>query len=140
MKVDPELPFEIAALFGCAVLTGRRRCRQRRPVEPGQRVVVFGLGGVGLSALLGAVLQDAATIVAVDVVAAKLDLARELGATDVVAAGPGAVAAIREITGGGADHVIETVGSAKVLDRTPTRPPGAAARRPPSGSPIPPRC
>jgi len=49
------------------------------------------------------------------VVAAKLDLARELGATDAVAAGPGAVAAIREITGGGADHAIETVGSAAVL-------------------------
>ena len=115
VKVDPELPFEIAALFGCAVLTGVGAAVNAARIEPGQRVAVFGLGGVGLSALLGAVLQEAATIVAVDVVAAKLDLARELGATDAVAAGPGAVAAIREITGGGADHVIETVGSAKVL-------------------------
>ena len=115
VKVDPELPFEIAALFGCAVLTGVGAAVNTARVEPGQRVAVFGLGGVGLSALLGAVLPDAKTIVAVDVVAAKLDLARELGATDVVAAGPGAVEAVREITGGGADHVIETVGSAKVL-------------------------
>jgi Zn-dependent alcohol dehydrogenase len=115
VKVDPELPFEIAALFGCAVLTGVGAAVHAAAIEPGDRVAVFGLGGVGLSALLGAVLQEAATIVAVDVVAAKLDLARELGATDAVAAGPGAVAAIREITAGGADHAIETVGSAAVL-------------------------
>ena len=95
MKVDPELPFEIAALFGCAVLTGVGAAVHAAAIEPGDRVAVFGLGGVGLSALLGAVLQGAATIVAVDVVAAKLDLARELGATDAVAAGPGAVAAIQ---------------------------------------------
>jgi len=115
VKVDPELPYEIAALFGCAVLTGVGAAVNAARIEPGQRVAVFGLGGVGLSALLGAVLSEAGTIVAVDVVAAKLELARELGATDTVAAGPGAVAAIREITGGGADHAIETVGSAAVL-------------------------
>jgi Zn-dependent alcohol dehydrogenase len=115
VKVDPELPFEIAALFGCAVLTGVGAAVHAARIEPGDRVAVFGLGGVGLSALLGAVLQGAATIVAVDVVPAKLDLARELGATDAVAAGADAVAAIRQITGGGADHAIETVGSAAVL-------------------------
>ncbi len=115
VKVDPELPFEIAALFGCAVLTGVGAAVNAARIEPGQRVAVFGLGGVGLSALLGAVLQGAGTIVAVDVVADKLALATELGATHTVEAGPGAVAAIREITGGGADHAIETVGSARVL-------------------------
>jgi len=115
VKVDPELPYEIAALFGCAVLTGVGAAVNAARIEPGQRVAVFGLGGVGLSALLGAVLSEAGTIVAVDVVPAKLELARELGATDTVAAGPGAVAAIREITDGGADHAIETVGSAAVL-------------------------
>jgi len=115
VKVDPDLPSEIAALFGCAVLTGVGAAVNAARIEPGQRVAVFGLGGVGLSALLGAVLQDAGTIVAVDVVPEKLELARQLGATDAVEAGPGAVAAVREITGGGADHVIETVGSATVL-------------------------
>jgi Zn-dependent alcohol dehydrogenase len=115
VKVDPELPYEIAALFGCAVLTGVGAAVNAARIEPGQRVAVFGLGGVGLSALLGAVLREAGTIVAVDVVPAKLDLARELGATDTIEAGPGAVAAIRELTGGGADHAIETVGSAAVL-------------------------
>jgi alcohol dehydrogenase len=116
VKVDPELPYEIAALFGCAVLTGVGAAVNAAGIEPGQRVAVFGLGGVGLSALLGAVLSEAGTIVAVDVVPGKLELARELGATHTVEAGPGAVAAIREITGGGADHAIETVGSARVLN------------------------
>jgi len=115
VKVDPDLPFEIAALFGCAVLTGVGAAVNAARIEAGQRVAVFGLGGVGLSALLGAVLAEAGMIVAVDVVPAKLELARRLGATDIVEAGPGAGAAIREITGGGADHAIETVGSARVL-------------------------
>jgi Zn-dependent alcohol dehydrogenase len=115
VRVDPDLPFEIAALFGCAVLTGVGAAVNAARIEPGQSVAVLGLGGVGLSALLGAVLSAAEPIVAVDVVAAKLELALELGATDAVAAGPDAVASIRELTGGGADHVIETVGSAAVL-------------------------
>ncbi len=115
IKVEPELPYELAALFGCAVLTGVGAAVNAARIEAGQRVAVFGLGGVGLSALLGAVLQEAGTIVAVDVMADKLELARDLGATHAVEAGSGAVAAIREITGGGAEHVIETVGSAAVL-------------------------
>jgi Zn-dependent alcohol dehydrogenase len=115
IKVDPELPFELAALFGCAILTGVGAAVNAARIEAGDRVAVFGLGGVGLSALLGAVLQEAGTIVAVDVVADKLELAKELGATHSVEAGPGAVAAIRAITDGGVDHAIETVGSAKVL-------------------------
>nr|MBA2522314.1 zinc-binding dehydrogenase [Solirubrobacterales bacterium] len=115
VKIDPELPFELAALFGCAVLTGVGAAVNAAGIAPGDRVVVFGLGGVGLSALLGAVLQEAGTIIAVDVIADKLELAKELGATHAVAAGPTAVAEILEITGGGAEHAIETVGSARVL-------------------------
>jgi alcohol dehydrogenase len=114
-KVDPELPHEIAALFGCAVLTGVGAAVNAAGIEPGSRVAVFGLGGVGLSALLGAVLEEAGQLVAIDVVPEKLELAKELGATDVVQAGPEALAEIMDVTGGGADHVIETVGSAKVL-------------------------
>jgi len=115
IKVDPRLPFDVAALFGCAVLTGVGAAINAARIEPDQSVAVFGLGGVGLSALLGAVLSAAGTIVAVDIVADKLELARELGATHTVEGGPGAAAAVREITGGGAEHVIETVGSAAVL-------------------------
>jgi Zn-dependent alcohol dehydrogenase len=88
VRVDPALPYELAALFGCAVLTGVGAAVNAARIEPGQRVAVLGLGGVGLSALLGAVLQGAGTIVAVDVVPEKLALALELGATHAVAAGP----------------------------------------------------
>ena len=115
VKVDPELPVELAALFGCAVLTGVGAAVNAARIQPGERVAIFGLGGVGLSALLGAVLQEAAPIVAVDVVADKLALALELGATHAVPAGPEAVEEVRALTGGGADHAIETVGSARVL-------------------------
>jgi Zn-dependent alcohol dehydrogenase len=115
VKVDDDLPFEIAALFGCAVLTGVGAATNSAQVTADDRVVIFGLGGVGLAALLGAVLSGAGTVVAVDVVPEKLELARELGATHAVQAGEDAVSQIREATGGGADKAIETVGSARVL-------------------------
>ena len=115
VRVDPELPFELAALFGCAVLTGAGAAIRSAAVAPGDRVAVFGLGGVGLAAVLGAVVAGASTIVAIDVVPEKLGLARELGATHAVPAGPDAVAAVRELTGGGADQVVETVGDERVL-------------------------
>jgi alcohol dehydrogenase len=115
VKVDPELPYEIAALFGCAVLTGVGAVLHSAHVQPGDSVAVFGLGGVGLAALLGAKVAGAGTLVAVDVVAEKLELATELGATHAVAGGPLALEEVREVTGGGAMHVIETVGSAAVL-------------------------
>jgi len=115
VKVDADLPFEVAALFGCAVLTGAGAALHSARVAPEDTVAVFGLGGVGLSALLAAKALGARTIVAVDVVQAKLDLARELGATHTVPGGPDAVAEIRELTGGGADKVIETAGAVPVL-------------------------
>jgi len=115
VQVDPALPFDIAALFGCAVLTGVGAVVNAARVQPGESVAVFGLGGVGLAALLGARLAGAQTIVGIDVVPAKLALALELGATHTLAAGEGVVAAVREATGGGADHAIETAGSSAVL-------------------------
>jgi Zn-dependent alcohol dehydrogenase len=113
--MDPAVPFELAALFGCAVLTGTGAVVNSAQVQAGQSVAVFGLGGVGLSALLGAVVAGATTIVAVDRVQDKLDLALELGATHAVAAGDGVVEEVRALTDGGPDHAIETVGSAAVL-------------------------
>jgi alcohol dehydrogenase len=84
-------------------------------VEPGQSIAIFGLGGVGLAALLGAVLAGAGTVIAVDPVASKLTLARELGATLAIAAGPDCAREIIAATGGGCDYAIETVGSETVL-------------------------
>ncbi|HEU4656636.1 MAG TPA: zinc-dependent alcohol dehydrogenase family protein [Capillimicrobium sp.] len=115
VKVPSELPFDVAAVFGCAVLTGAGAVLHSAHVAPGDSVAVFGLGGVGLAAVLGAVAAGASTVVAVDVVDAKLELARELGATHAVKAGPDAVTEIRDLTGGGPDKAVETVGSEKVL-------------------------
>jgi Zn-dependent alcohol dehydrogenase len=115
VRVDPELPLDVAALFGCAVLTGVGAVINTANVRLGQTVAVFGLGGVGLAALLGAVASGASEVVAVDRVPQKLELARELGATHVVEAGPDVVAEVRDATGGGVDHAIETVGSEVVL-------------------------
>jgi alcohol dehydrogenase len=118
VKIDPSLPPEIAALFGCAVMTGVGAVVNTAQVRAGRSAVVFGLGGVGLSALLGAVLVGAHPIVAVDVVPAKLSLAQALGATAVVdARDADAVEQVREATAGGADYAFETVGSAKVLEQ-----------------------
>lgn len=115
VKVPADLPYEIAALFGCAVLTGVGAVVNSARPRVGESVAVFGLGGVGLSAVLGAVVSGAGTIVAIDVVESKLELAREIGATHAMRAGEGVVEAVREATGGGAHHTIETVGSAAVL-------------------------
>ncbi len=115
VRVDPELPWEVAALFGCAVLTGVGAALLSAQVTPGESVAVFGLGGVGLAALLGARMAGAGPLIGVDVVPEKLELARSLGADFTVAGGEDAAAEIRELTGGGALRVIETAGSARVL-------------------------
>jgi len=115
VKVDPSLPFETAALFGCAVLTGVGAATRSAQVKPGDRVAVFGLGGVGLAAVLGATVAGAAKVIGVDRLDPKLRMAEGVGATHTIPAGEGAVDAVREATDGGAEVVIETVGSASVL-------------------------
>ena len=116
VKVDPSIPYEVAALFGCAVLTGVGAVQNSAAVKLGESVAIFGLGGVGLAALLGAHLAGASKVVAVDILQSKLDMALELGATDVVLAGEeGYVENVRTATGGGAHKTIETVGNAQVL-------------------------
>jgi S-(hydroxymethyl)glutathione dehydrogenase/alcohol dehydrogenase len=106
-------PPEVAALVGCCVATGVGAVTKTLPVVPGSSVAVIGLGGVGLSAVMGAALAGAGRIVAVDRVATKLDLARTLGATDAVLAGDDAaatIAAIRDATDGGPDVCVEAIG------------------------------
>jgi len=117
VKIDPELPLEEAALFGCAVLTGVGAVVNTARVIPGSSVAVVGLGGVGLNALLGALVAGAERIVAVDVLGDKLAFARQLGATDTFnAAEADAVEAIREATRGGVDYAFEMAGSVKAMD------------------------
>lgn len=122
VKVDNDIPAHIAALFGCAVLTGAGAVVNSAAVRPGETVLVYGLGGVGLSALLAARASGAGMIVAVDPSAAKRAIATDLGA---VALPPDDVAGIAAaFPAGGADVVVETVGKAAVLKAA-----YAAARR-----------
>src|SRR5438876_11441749 len=82
IPIDARVPFDRAALIGCGIMTGVGAVLNRARVEAGASMAVFGLGGIGLSCVQGGVLAGAARIVAVDVVPAKLELARRLGATD----------------------------------------------------------
>lgn len=116
VKVDADLPYDIAALFGCAVLTGAGAAFHSASVTPGDSVAVFGLGGVGLSALMAAKAAGATTIVAVDPVAAKRDLALQIGATHAVDVTT-ALDDIRDITGGGAEKVIDSTGVVRALEQ-----------------------
>ena len=117
VKVDPEIPLEQAALFGCAVLTGVGATLNTAGVEPGSRVAVIGLGGVGLNSLLGAVLVGAEQVVAIDLLDSQLDLARQLGATDAFKADrEDIVEAVKQATGGGVDYALEMAGSVPALE------------------------
>src|SRR5690349_12439453 len=117
VKVDPELPLVEAALFGCAVLTGVGAVINTSRMPAGSSSAVIGLGGVGLAALLGAVVAGARTIVAIDLSEDKLAFARELGATDTVnAADLDAADQIRAATGGGVEFAFDFTGSARALD------------------------
>ena len=84
VKIDPDLPLDEAALFGCAVLTGVGAVVNTAQLKPGQSAAVIGLGGVGLASVLGAVASGARQVVAVDLSDEKLGLARQLGASETV--------------------------------------------------------
>ena len=117
VKVDRELPLDEAALFGCAVLTGVGAVINTAKVPAGTTVAVVGLGGVGLSSILGAVASGASRVVAVDLSDEKLGLARQLGATDTFNAGsPDAANEIREAVKGGVEYAFEMAGSVRALD------------------------
>jgi alcohol dehydrogenase len=117
VKIDADLSLIHAALFGCAVMTGVGTVMNTCKVRPGQSVAILGLGGVGLSALLGARASGAGAIVAIDLNPAKLDLALELGATHAFnAADPDIVQRVREATSGGVDHAIELAGAARAFE------------------------
>jgi alcohol dehydrogenase len=111
VPINRDLPLEKAALFGCAVMTGVGAVVNTAKVEAGAAVAIFGLGGVGLSAVLGARAAGAGPIVAIDLLEPKLALARQFGATHTVnAAAPDALDQIQAATGGGAHYAFECVG------------------------------
>ena len=117
VRVDPDLPLDEAALFGCAVLTGVGAVVNTARLQPGQTAAVVGLGGVGLASVLGAVASGAVQVVAVDLSDDKLALARQLGATHAVnARDPDAAAHIREATRGGVDFAFEMAGAVRAME------------------------
>lgn len=113
------VPLDLAVLFGCAIPTGAGIVTNDIKPVPGSTVAVFGLGGIGLSALMALKLFDCATVIAVDVAEDKLALAREFGAThtlDASAVDP--VESIRALTGGkGVDYAVEASGQASVIEQ-----------------------
>ena len=113
--VDPA----VAALIGCCVSTGVGAVTKTAAVPAGSTVAVIGLGGVGLSCVMGAVLANAAQIVAIDRVPSKLDVARELGATHGLVATDDPAAnleALRDLTDGGPDFVFEAIGRVSTVE------------------------
>ncbi|MFI7597241.1 alcohol dehydrogenase catalytic domain-containing protein [Actinoplanes sp. NPDC049681] len=116
IPVPSELPWESAALLGCAVLTGTGAVRNTAKVAAGDSVVVIGLGGVGLSVVTAARAAGAASVIAVDVSESKKALAEAAGATDFVVSGETLSKEIRSRTSGrGADHAFECVGRAGTI-------------------------
>lgn len=112
IKVRKDAPLEDIAIVGCAIATGVGAVRNTADVQPDSTVAVIGCGGVGLACVQGARLAGASRIVAVDVVAEKLSLARTLGATDTVDASAveDVVAALREVLPDGYDYIFDAIG------------------------------
>ena len=131
IPIPDDVPFDVAALVGCAVTTGVGAVWRTAGVRPGDRVAVIGCGGVGLSALMAAVAAGAEPVLAVDAAAGKLDAARAFGATDGVLwqGSPEATAeAVRDASGGGVDYAIEATGRPEAMEAAflSTRARGAA--------------
>jgi alcohol dehydrogenase len=117
VPIDRDLPWTQAALFGCAVLTGAGAVFNTARVEAGSRTAVVGLGGVGFSSLMAAIAAGARDVIAIDVLPAKLERARELGATRVFdARDPEVVAQVKAATGGGVDYAFERAGAVPALE------------------------
>lgn len=119
VKIPDGVPMDIAALFGCAVLTGAGIITNSvRPIN-GSSIAIFGLGGIGLSALMGLVLFDCEMVVAVDISEDRLQLAKEFGATHTINASDlDPVQAIRELTDGqGVDYTVEAAGRSDTIEK-----------------------
>jgi alcohol dehydrogenase len=117
IRVEARLPFDEAAVFGCAVITGTGAVINTAGVPRGSTVAIVGLGGVGLAALLAAHMLDAKAIVAIDTNEEKLTVARILGASYTLNAGDADCARkVREMTGGGVQFAFEAAGSVTALE------------------------
>jgi len=119
VKIDPTVPFEIAALFGCAVMTGVGAVINTAKLSLGQTVLITGMGGIGFAALLGAIAGGASKIIVADINKEKLDKAIELGAHAVVdSSQPDAVEQVKDLSNGGVDIGFEFAGVVQALEFT----------------------
>lgn len=117
-KINKAAPLDKVCLLGCGVTTGIGAVRNTAKVEPGSTVAIFGLGGIGLSAIQGAVLAEAGRIIAVDINEDKFEMAKQLGATDCI--NPKNYSAsiqdvIVELTDGGVDYSFECIGNTDIM-------------------------
>ena len=117
-KISDKAPLEKVCLLGCGITTGIGAVLNTAKVEPGATVAVFGLGGVGLSAVQGAAIAKASRIIAIDINTSKFELAKQFGATDCV--NPNDHSApiqevIVELTGGGVDYSFECIGNVNLM-------------------------
>jgi S-(hydroxymethyl)glutathione dehydrogenase/alcohol dehydrogenase len=111
VKIADDIPLNIGCLVGCGVMTGAGAVFNTAKVPAGATVAVFGCGGIGLSAVNGAAIAGADRIIAIDTISSKLDVARQMGATDVInASNVDPVEAIKDLTGGGVEYSFEAVG------------------------------
>jgi S-(hydroxymethyl)glutathione dehydrogenase/alcohol dehydrogenase len=118
VKVRDDVPFEQLALIGCGVTTGVGAALNTAKVEPGSTVAVIGCGGVGLSAIQGAILAGALRVIAIDRVETKLTMASEFGATDVIDASSGdVVKKVLDLTNGGVDYSFEAIGAKETAEQ-----------------------
>lgn len=118
IKISPDVPLAVAALVGCAIMTGYGAAVNRAQVRPGSTALIFGAGGVGLSAVMGARISGAEKIIVVDPIEAKRAEAIDFGATHVLAPGDDLVAQVQELTDGfGADSTIDAVGAPAILSQ-----------------------
>ena len=117
-KVNPKAPLEEVCLLGCGVTTGMGAVMNTAKVEAGDTVAIFGLGGIGLSAVIGAAMAKASRIIAIDINESKFELAKKLGATDCINPkdyDKPIQDVIVELTDGGVDYSFECIGNVNVM-------------------------
>jgi S-(hydroxymethyl)glutathione dehydrogenase/alcohol dehydrogenase len=118
VKIPDDVPLEIAALIGCGVLTGVGAAINTATIAPGDTVAVYGCGGVGLNVIQGARIAGAATIIAIDALASKLEMAKEFGATHTIdASTEDPVAAAAAVNGRGVDVAFEVIGLGATMEQ-----------------------
>jgi alcohol dehydrogenase len=112
IKTDKSIPLDIAAMFGCAVVTGAGCVLNAAKVRPGENVAVIGLGGVGLNSVMACRISGASRIIGIDINESKFALAKELGCTDtILATDPQIVTKVNDLTDGGVDFAFEISGA-----------------------------